>query len=90
MASSVAFQALSTADQGLVVDFLFSLGRAEWDFEHDNDVDALDWFFVFPDFSGPVPTFGPDDPGALSDVDQDGDFDLMDFSVMQRAFTGNQ
>jgi CxxC motif-containing protein (DUF1111 family) len=89
LASSVAFQGLSTTDQGLVVDFLQSLGRAEWDYEHDNDVDAFDWFFVLPDFSGPVPTFGPDAPGALSDVDEDGDFDLMDFSVMQRAFTGN-
>ncbi len=89
LASAVAFQGLSTADQGLVVDFLQSLGRAEWDYEHDNDVDAFDWFFVFPDLSGPLPSFGPDDPGALSDVDQDGDFDLMDFSVMQRAFSGN-
>jgi len=89
LASSVAFQGLTTTEQNQLMDFLFSLGRAEWDFEHDNDVDAFDWFFVVPDFSGPLPTFGPDAPGALSDVDEDGDFDLADFSVMQRAFTGN-
>jgi hypothetical protein len=89
LSSSIAFQALSTTEQGQLIDFLFSLGRAEWDFEHDNDVDQFDWFFVQPDHSGPLPTFGADAPGALSDVDQDGDFDMADFAVMQRAFTGN-
>ncbi|MFT7669923.1 MAG: CxxC motif-containing protein (DUF1111 family) [Planctomycetota bacterium] len=89
LASAVAFQALTTAERGEVFDFLSSLGRAEWDFENDNDVDEFDWFFVQPDLSGPLPSFGPDAPGALSDVDEDGDFDLADFAVMQRAFTGN-
>ena len=85
----MAFQALSSTEQGHVIDFLRSLGRAEWDYEHDNDVDEFDWFFIEPDLSGPLPSFGADDPGALSDVDQDGDFDMADFARMQRAFTGN-
>ena len=89
LASAVAYQALNTVEQGQLIDFLYSLGRAEWDFENDNDVDAFDWFFIQPDLSGPLPSFGPDAPGALSDVDQDGDFDMADFAVTQRAFTGN-
>ena len=84
------FFALTQPEQDQVINFLYSLGRAEFDFEHDNDVDMFDWFYVEPDWTGPVATFGPDDPGALSDVDQDGDFDLADFAVTQRAFTGNQ
>jgi len=35
-----------------------------------------------------VPFFGPDDPAAVADIDEDGDFDLVDFVHMQRAFTG--
>lgn len=89
LASAVAFQGLTTIQQGELVDFLRSLGRAEWDFEHDNDFDEFDWFFIQPDFTGPLPSFGPDDAGALSDVDQDGDFDMADFATAQRAFTGN-
>ncbi len=84
------FFALSPTEQAQVISFLYSLGRAEFDFEHDNDVDMFDWFYIEPDWTGPVATFGPDDPGALSDIDQDGDFDLADFAVTQRAFTGNQ
>ncbi|MCB9915365.1 MAG: hypothetical protein H6828_09470 [Planctomycetes bacterium] len=88
-ASKLAYNALTAGDQALVVAFLRSLGRAEFDYEADNDVDEFDWFFIRPDFTGPLGSFTPDDPGALSDVDQDGDFDLADFAVTQRAYTGN-
>jgi hypothetical protein len=84
-----AFNALSAGDQQLMVDFLRSLGRIEFDWEGENDVDEFDYFFIEPFFTDPVPSFTPDDPGALCDVDQDGDFDLRDFGMLQRAYTGN-
>ena len=90
-ASAVAFAALPVPDQDRVVRFLLSLGREEFDEEGDFDVDDLDWFFLNANnlFTGPGPFFTPDDPGAVADFDQDGDFDLVDFMVMQRATTGN-
>jgi len=84
------FAALPTADKDRVVRFLLSLGRAEFDEEGDDDVDDFDWFFLenAGSFTGPGSFFGPDDPQAVADFDQDGDFDLVDFLVMQRAMTG--
>lgn len=86
--SRTAFNSLSTADQDAVVAFLASLGRAEFDFEFDNDLDEFDWFFIEPFLTGPVPTYTPDSPEAFCDVDRDGDFDLLDFGLFQRGFTG--
>jgi CxxC motif-containing protein (DUF1111 family) len=84
------FGQLPTADKDKVVRFLLSLGRAEFDQEADDDVDDFDWFFLenMGAFTGPGSFFGPDDPQAVADFDQDGDFDLVDFMVMQRAMTG--
>lgn len=87
-ASRDAFAALSAGEQDLIVAFLGSLGQVEFDFEGDNDVDGIDWFFLESQFTGPVPTFTPDDQQALADVDQDGDLDLVDFGYLQRAYTG--
>jgi CxxC motif-containing protein (DUF1111 family) len=89
-ASRQAFAALATAQQDQVIAFLLSLGRLEFDAEGDHDVDALDWFFLELDgrFTGPGAFFTPDHPGAVADFDQDGDFDLLDFAVFQRAMTG--
>jgi CxxC motif-containing protein (DUF1111 family) len=89
-ASANAFAGLVTADKDRVVRFLLSLGRAEFDEEGDDDVDDFDWFFLEAAgrFTGPGSFFGPDDPAAVADFDQDGDFDLVDFTVMQRATTG--
>jgi len=91
LVSRNAFFALTPADQQRVLNFLLSLGRAEFDQDKDHDVDELDWFFMENAglFTGPLPSFTPDDPGAVADFDQDGDFDLADFMVMQRAMTGN-
>ena len=83
-----AYSNLGQTERDQLIAFLASLGRAEFDYEDDSDVDFFDWFFIEPDFTGPVASFGPDDPGAISDVDQDGDFDLADFEVLQRAYTG--
>ena len=89
LASRNAFAALPTGPQDQLVAFLLSLGRLEFDEEGDHDVDALDWFFLELDgrFTGPGTFFTPDHPGATADFDQDGDFDLADFAVLQRAMT---
>jgi len=85
-----AFNALGSAQRDAVVAFLLSLGQLEFDAEKDNDVDSLDWFFI--DFNGWFngPGSGAvtaDSPAAIADVDQDGDVDLVDFGLLQRAMT---
>lgn len=92
--SRSAYMALTTTQQDELIAFLMSLGRAEFDIENNSTVDEIDWFFLFafghftgPDLAG-AGLIGPDDDGAVADVDQDGDFDLVDFGYMQRAFTG--
>jgi hypothetical protein len=92
-ASRAAYLALSPTEQAQLQAFLLSLGRAEFDAEGNHTVDEIDWFFLWigGSFTGPVtgtPFFGPDDPAAVADIDEDGDFDLVDFVHMQRAFTG--
>lgn len=89
-ASRDAFIALAPEVQDQLFAFLLSLGRVEFDEEGDHDVDALDWFFLESGglFTGPGAGFTPDHPAAVADFDQDGDFDLADFAVYQRAMTG--
>lgn len=89
LASRLAFAALRPAQQDQLFAFLLSLGRLEFDEEGDHDVDALDWFFLEFDghFTGPGAFFTADHPGAVADFDQDGDFDLADFAVFQRAMS---
>ena len=81
-------QNLSPAEKDMIAEFIFSLGRVEFDWEADNDVDWIDWFFMESLFTGPGVLVTPDDAAAVSDIDQDGDVDLRDFGMMQRAFTG--
>jgi hypothetical protein len=88
-ASRAAFLALSPAQRNQVIEFLGSLGQAEFDIERDHDVDEIDWFFLESLLTGPGNFFGPDDSRAIADVDADGDFDLRDFLVLQAAFTGD-
>lgn len=86
-----AYQALDPVDQALIGKFLQSLGRPEFDIDGaNNTVDIFDFFFLEEHFNGPAPAVPhtPDDDGALADVDQDGDYDLQDALVLQRAFTG--
>jgi CxxC motif-containing protein (DUF1111 family) len=82
------FAALSQPEKDLMIAFLDSLGRVEFDLEGDNDVDEFDWFFLQPLVTGPGVYYTPDDFPSLADIDQDGDFDLVDFAALQRAFTG--
>jgi cytochrome c551/c552 len=88
--SRTAYNALGAADKALLAGFLKSLGRLEFDEDNNNTVDVFDWFFLSTELTGPTPVvpIGPDAHGAVADVDQDLDFDLVDFLAMQRAFTG--
>ncbi len=97
-ASAAAFAALPQAEQDQLFAFLRSLGQAEFDMDPrvnpgsdaDQDVDEFDWFFIEQTLTGPNPvaSVSPEDLAAVNDVDQDGDIDLIDLSVFQRAFTG--
>ena len=74
--SALAFQAQSAADQLAVVAFLDSLGRAEFDWDGDNDLDEVDLAaFVTAMAGGP---YTADDAEAVFDINQDGVVDLLD------------
>ena len=74
--SALAFQAQSAADQLAVVAFLDSLGRAEFDWDGDNDLDEVDLAaFVTALAGGP---YTADDPEAVFDFNQDGVVDVLD------------
>ena len=90
--AAAAYFDLETAQQDQVIDFLLSLGRAEFDYESDNDLDQFDWFFLDFDglLTGPGSSYTPDDFGAIADIDQDGDFDMRDWAEFQIGFTGEQ
>ena len=90
MGSAIAYGNLSQADQDLMLTFLGSLGRAEFDWDTNNTLDEFDWFFLEPLLTGPEPAtpVTPDSPAALCDVDADGDFDLVEFGSLQRVWTG--
>jgi len=81
-ASKLAFDGLSTTDQGAVVAFLDSLGRVEFDHDGDNDVDLDDHTTFEGCFTGPGVFYTADDPCAISDADRDGDVDSDDFLLL--------
>ncbi len=88
--SADAYAALPQADKDLMLAFLASLGRTEFDWDTNNTIDEFDWFFLEPLLTGPEPAtpVTPDSPAALCDVDADGDFDLVEFGSLQRVWTG--
>jgi CxxC motif-containing protein (DUF1111 family) len=86
-ASRAAAQALSGPEIDRLAAFLGSLGKVEFDWEGDNDVDEIDWFFLLPLMTGPTPVLTPDHEASVADFDGDGDFDMKDFAVLQRAWT---
>ena len=90
-AAKNAYLALSNTDVDHLINFLLSLGQMEFDAESDHDIDEFDWFFAEAQFTGPTPVtpITADDDAAIHDFDADGDFDLRDVGVFQRAFTGN-
>ncbi len=85
-ASGSAFFALSPEDQELVVGFLDSLGRREFDFDGNDVVNEFD-FDDFKSCFGSVRVTA-DMSCAIGDVDQDGDVDLDDATVFFTVYTG--
>ncbi|MAG58698.1 MAG: hypothetical protein CMJ83_20610 [Planctomycetes bacterium] len=85
--SAQMFINLSGADQALVIAFLDSLGKREFDGDGDSDVDYDDVTAFDLARTGPgVVTYTADDPEAVFDVDQDGDVDDDDWQGFIRAF----
>ncbi|MDA1263828.1 MAG: hypothetical protein O2816_01975 [Planctomycetota bacterium] len=91
------YNALGAAQKIELALFLASLGQAPFDYEDnatligsaDNDRDRFDWFFIEPFFTGEAPgSFTVNDTAAVTDVQGDGDFDLREFGLFQRGFTG--
>ena len=76
----------------MVIDFLASLGRREFNHADVNDIDddvELDDFIIFASCFGGGP-YTPDDLCAIDDVDQDGDVDVDDFDVFLTVYSGPQ
>lgn len=87
---AASFAALDAVNRADLMTFLASLGRTEFDWDVNNTIDEFDWFFLEPLVTGPMPAVAvdPNSPGAIGDLDTDGDFDLVEFGRLQRAFTG--
>ena len=87
--SAEAFASSTPEEQAMVIQFLHSLGQAEFDSDSDNDVELND-FHGYIDTIGFRGCFGttvtPDEPCAIHDADQDGDVDLDDFDIFLLAF----
>ncbi len=83
-ASMALFAALSQGEKDALIQFLDSLGRIEFDFDGDEDVD-LDDFQVFQDCFDQNGVIVPDDACAIGDIDQDGDADLDDAAYLMQA-----
>lgn len=84
-ASAAAFDALPEQQKDQLVAFLGSLGRLEFDHNADNQVDLLD-FTPFQACFAIDTTISPDDPCAVSDIDRDGDVDLLDYEYFALAY----
>ncbi len=83
---------LTADERAMVIDFLASLGRREFNHADVNDIDddvELDDFIIFASCFGPGP-YTPDDLCAIDDVDQDGDVDQVDFDVFLTVYSGPQ
>ncbi|MCH8147349.1 MAG: c-type cytochrome, partial [Planctomycetes bacterium] len=84
-----AYRELSKQERNQLIAFLDSLGRVEFDQDGDNDVDLHDWsFFVGCRTGAAAGKYAPDERCRIADIDGDGAVDLVDFAVLQQAFTG--
>ena len=83
--AAAAFSNLSLFNQQLLILFLESLGRLEFDYEVNYKVDLVDFPYFQACFNAGG-TVTPDDPCAVGDIDQDGDVDLVDFAYFEVAY----
>ena len=86
-ASMNAFDALPSSDKAALIRFLDSLGRVEFDYDGDEDVDILD-FATFKDCFNAGGVVSPEVPCAIGDIDQDGDVDNVDADYFIQAYDG--
>ena len=87
-AAAQAYAALTPAEQDAVIAFLDSLGRRE--FDHDgNDIVDLDDFIIFASCYEGGP-YTPDDPCAISDVDQNAEVTFPDVVLFLSVYSGPQ
>ena len=84
-ASEEAFSNLSGADQSALIAFLDSLGRREFDYDGDKDVD-FDDYVVFINCFYTDNVVMPDDQCAIGDIDQNGSIDSVDFASFILAY----
>ena len=85
--SAAAFDALSAEDKAALFRFLDSLGRNEFDYDGDEDVD-LDDFQAFKACFDAGVAITPEDTCAIGDIDQDGDIDMTDADYFMQAYDG--
>lgn len=90
MNAAQEFASLTQAQKDAVVAFLDSLGRAEFDLDGDNDIDAADLHLLADCYSGPGTFYTPDDHCSIADPDQDGDVDDDDVALFLTVYTGPQ
>lgn len=88
VASSAAFAALFPEEQDAIIAFLDSLGRAEFDHDGDGGVDIADFVAFKACYLDPGQNYSPDDPCAVSDIEQDGDVDGEDYALFLTAYDG--
>jgi CxxC motif-containing protein (DUF1111 family) len=86
--SAAAFSALTPPQKNQVIAFLDSLGRAEFDADGDNNIGPSD-LASFATCYGGGP-YNADSPCAVHDIDQDGDVDDDDFTIMLTVYSGSQ
>ncbi|MFT5284807.1 MAG: hypothetical protein ACI8TQ_000965 [Planctomycetota bacterium] len=79
------FLALEENDRADLIDFLHSLGRAEFDWDRDYDVDGDDLNAFLRALSNDQDVVEADDAEAVFDVDQNGRLDFTDFGALLRA-----
>ena len=85
---------LTAEERAMVIDFLASLGRREFNhadikFDINDDEVGLDDFIIFAACFGGGP-YTPDHLCAIDDVDQDTDVDVDDFDVFLTVYSGPQ
>lgn len=88
--SAQAYFALAPSNRVRVIDFLNSLGRREFDWDGDNDIDEVDLNGLAGCYTGAGNFYNADHPCAISDIGQDTDVDEADVNLFLTVYTGWQ